>query len=84
MSVVLAGDFSVHSLERTILRMGPEAEDFLCEPPQPPAAKEGEFLVATCDVKGVPLSRDDTSRVAAFETVKLRPGNRRMAVLGGV
>ncbi len=39
------------------------------------------ILVASADCKGVPLIKEDTAKVAAFETAKKRPGNRRMATV---
>jgi hypothetical protein len=40
--------------------------------------------VATADCKGVPLIKKDAAHVAAFETAKKRPGNRRIATVTSV
>lgn len=74
---------SVDSLERISQRMGAQASAFLESLPTPPADQEGEVLVVTADGKGVPLVKRDAERVPAFEQ-RERPGNRRMATLGGV
>ncbi len=41
-------------------------------------------MVATADCKGVPLVKVDAAKVAAFETAKKNPGNRRMATVASV
>ena len=64
--------------------MGVDADAFLEDLPKPDAEKEGAFLVATADCKGVPLIKKDATKVAAFETAKKRPGNRRMATVTSV
>lgn len=63
--------------------MGAAAETYSDELPRPSAAAEGELLVATLDGKDVPLIREQSSPVKAFETRRLRPGNRRMATVAG-
>jgi hypothetical protein len=74
----------VDTLESIARRMGAAAETYSDELPLPPAATEGELLVTTLDAKGVPLIQEHATPVKAFETRRLRPGNRRMATLGGV
>jgi hypothetical protein len=73
----------VDSLEQINRRMGEQAESFLDDLPQPPADEEGELLVVTADGKGVPLVTEDAEQVPVFDK-RERPGNRRMATLGGV
>jgi hypothetical protein len=84
LSTVFGGKFSVDTLESCTTQMGQQAETFLDDLPLPAPADEGELLVASADGKGVPLIREDAPKVKAFETQKLRPGNRRMATLGAV
>lgn len=74
----------VDTLEAISRRMGAAAKTYADEMPRLPAAAEGELLVATMDGKGVPLIQEHAAPVKAFETRRLRPGNRRMATLGGV
>ena len=84
LSTVLGGAFSVDTLEQTSRRMGQQADRFLDELPQPEAGSEAKLLVASADCKGVPLLKKDADKVAAFETAKKRPGNRRMATVASV
>lgn len=84
LQTVLGDKFSVDTLEQVNLRMGVDADVFLDDLPKPDAENEGEFLVATADCKGVPLIKKDAAKVAAFETAKKRPGNRRMATVTSV
>jgi hypothetical protein len=74
---------SVDVLEGINRDMGAQAAPFLESLPTPPAAKEGKFLIATADGKGVPLMTADAQTVPVFDK-KERPGNRRMATLGCV
>jgi len=37
--------------------------------------------VASADCKGVPLVKEDSPKLGAFETAKENPGNRRMATV---
>lgn len=74
---------SVNSLERINQRLGDSAESFLDDLPVPPAETEGKILVLTADGKGVPMARESTAPVPAFERREF-PGNRRMAILAGV
>jgi hypothetical protein len=84
LDTVLGGKFSVDTLEQTNQRMGVDAGEFLDDLPMPSPEKEGELLVASADCKGVPLVKKDAAKVAAFETAKKRPGNRRMATVTSV
>lgn len=80
---VLGQKAPVDSLERISRRMGGQAREFLDSIPAPLQEEEGELLVLTADGKGVPLVKRDAERVPAFEK-RERPGNRRIAILGGV
>lgn len=75
---------SVDTLERVSRRMGEQAGGFLDALEPPPADEEGELLVQTADGKGVPLVREDATKLRSFEEKPKRPGNRRMATLAGV
>lgn len=81
LELVFGAKFSVDTLEQTNQRMGIEADAFLDDLPTPKKKDEAELLVASADCKGVPLIKDDAAKVAAFETAKKRPGNRRMATV---
>ena len=81
LETVLGAKFAVDTLEQTSQRMGVEADAFLDELPTPKKKDEGAFLVGSADCKGVPLIKENTAKVAAFETAKKRPGNRRMATV---
>ena len=74
---------SVDSLERINRRLGEQADLFMNDLPVPPASEEGELLVMTGDGKGVPLIKEDAEKIPVFDK-RERPGNRRMATLGGV
>lgn len=74
---------SVDTLEALTRHMGTDAAEFLAQLPTPPQKEEGEILVATLDGKGVPLIQNESAPTKAFETRKLRPGNRRMATVAG-
>jgi len=80
---VFGQKLSVAVLEDINRAMGEQADRFLDQLTKPPANKEGAFLVATADGKGVPLVKQDAQKVPAFDK-KERPGNRRMATLGCV
>ncbi|WP_342190269.1 ISKra4 family transposase [Stieleria varia] len=81
LELVFGAKFSIDTLEQTSQRMGVEADAFLDDLPTPKKKDEAELLVASADCKGVPLIKDDAAKVAAFETAKKRPGNRRMATV---
>lgn len=84
LGTIFGGNFSVNTLEQNIQGMGEIAGEYLGNLPIPAKRDEGELLVASCDGKGVPLIRGEAEPVAAFEGKKVRPGNRRMAMLGAV
>lgn len=81
---ILGGDFSVDTAERMNKQLGVSAGEFLDDLPLAEAGSEGKLLVATADCKGVPLVKQDSQKVAAFETAKKNPGNRRMATVTSV
>jgi hypothetical protein len=84
LETIWGAKFSVDTLEQTSQRMGEQADKFLDELPTPSQHDEGPILVASADCKGVPLIKDDTAKVPAFETAKKQPGNRRMATVTSV
>jgi hypothetical protein len=81
---ILGGKFSVDTAEQINGQMGQDAGEFLGNLPVPEPGSEAKFLVATADCKGVPLVKEDAPKVAAFETAKKNPGNRRMATVASV
>ena len=78
----MGGEFSVDTAERINHDM--DAGEFLDDLPDPKPDSEVKLLVASADCKGVPLVKEDAPKVAAFETAKKRPGNRRMATVASV
>ena len=84
LGVIFGSKFSVDTAERVNGNMGRNAGEFLDDLPIPEAGSEAKLLVATADCKGVPLVKDDSEKVAAFETAKKNPGNRRMATVTSV
>lgn len=84
LGAILGGDFSVDTTERINGQLGRSAGEYLADLPKPEADTEAKFLVATADCKGVPLVKQDSPKVAAFETAKKNPGNRRMATVSSV
>jgi hypothetical protein len=81
---ILGGRFAVDTIERINQSMGQHAEDYLHRLPKAEPHTEAEFLVASADCKGVPMVKEDTKRIAAFEQAKKNPGNRRMATVASV
>lgn len=81
---IFGSSFSVDTAERINGNMGRSAGEFLSDLPLPVEGSEGKLLVATADCKGVPLVKNDSQKVAAFETAKKNPGNRRMATVTSV
>ena len=81
---ILGGKFSVDTAERVNAALGTVAEEFLDDLPKPEPNSEAKLLVASADCKGVPLVKEDSEKVAAFETAKKNPGNRRMATVASV
>ncbi len=84
LSQILGNDFSVDTAERINGAMGQAAGEFLSDLPDPEPDSEGKLLIATADCKGVPLVKQDSQKVAAFEAAKKNPGNRRMATVTSV
>lgn len=84
LGAIFGSDFSVDTAERVNGTMGRSAGEFLDDLPLPEADSEAKLLVATADCKGVPLVKEDSEKVAAFETAKKNPGNRRMATVTSV
>jgi len=81
---IFGSNFSVDTAERVNGNMGRSAGEFLADLPLPEPGSEGKLLIATADCKGVPLVKNDSQKVAAFETAKKNPGNRRMATATSV
>lgn len=81
---ILGGKFSVDTAETINAELGIVAGDFLNRLPDPLPLSEAKLLVASADGKGVPLVKEDSAKVAAFETAKKNPGNRRMATVASV
>jgi hypothetical protein len=81
---LLGGTFSVDTAESINAELGQAAGEFLGDLPDPPPESEAKLLVASADCKGVPLVKEDSPKVAAFETAKKNPGNRRMATVASV
>lgn len=85
LQIILGSDkLSVDTAERINGQMGRDAGAYLDQAPKPAAEEEAKFLVATADCKGVPLVKEDAKKIAAFETAKKNPGNRRMATVASV
>jgi hypothetical protein len=80
---VFGGTFSVNTLELTSQRMGPQAEQFLDNIPQPDPKAEGKFLIGSADGKGVPMIKDAKQKPAMDDSQE-RPGNRKMATVAAV
>jgi hypothetical protein len=77
---------SVHTLERNQREMATVTEEFWTDRPSPPAQQEGAILVCTADGKGVPI-RGGSQAPAGVEppsTGGVRPGSKKMALLGAV
>jgi hypothetical protein len=81
---VLKSRFSVDTIEKINQQLGKSAGEFLSDLPVPEPDGEAKLLVASADGKGVPLIKEDAAKVAAFETAKKNPGNRKMATVASV
>ena len=81
---VLGSRFSVDTIETINKRLGIAAGDFLDDLPEPDPDSEAKLLVASADGKGVPLIKEEAAKVAACETAKKNPGNRKMATVASV
>ena len=81
---VLKSRFSVDTIEKVNQQLGKSAGEFLSDLPVPDRESEAKLLVASADGKGVPLIKEEAAKVAAFETAKKNPGNRKMATVASV
>ncbi len=81
---VLKDRFSVDTIEKINQQLGKSAGEFLADLPTPEPGSEAKLLVTSADGKGVPLIKTDAAKVAAFETAKKNPGNRKMATVASV
>jgi len=84
LGAVLKSRFSVDTTEKINQKLGQSAGEFLADLPAPEPDSEAKLLVASADGKGVPLIKEDAAKVAAFETAKKNPGNRKMATVASV
>jgi len=84
LGTILGATFSVDTAENINAEIGKEASAFLDDLPKPAPDSEAQLLVVSADCKGVPLVKEDAAKVAAFETAKKNPGNRRMATVASV
>ena len=84
LGTILGATFSVDTAENINSELGQEAAVFLDDLPNPSPESEAHLLVVSADCKGVPLVKEDAAKVAAFETAKKNPGNRRMATVASV
>lgn len=84
LETVFGSKFSMSTLEQTTERMGKQADTFLDALPTPDKQTERQILVVSADCKGVPLIKEDSQPVAAFQSARKRPGNRRMATVTSV
>ncbi|MEX1027154.1 MAG: ISKra4 family transposase [Candidatus Paceibacterota bacterium] len=81
---VLGSRFSVDTIETINQQLGKAANEFLDDLPEPDPGSEAKLLVASADGKGVPLIKRDAAKLAAFETAKKKPGNRKIATVASV
>lgn len=76
---------SVASLEHMNRDMAEQAESYLLTRPLPPAADEGEIMVASADGKGIVMRRDpDDPAPPAHRTKGEKASRKRMATVGTV
>ena len=87
---ILGFEQSTHSLVRTRDRIAESVPEFWEAQPIPPTEEEGRLLVCTADGKGVPMRRaTDSSGAETFRVEQpagkgMRPGSKKMALLGSV
>lgn len=75
----------VGSLEHMNREMAQQAEPYLLTRPLPPAAEEGEIVVASADGKGIVLRRDpDDPAPPAHRSKGEKASQKRMATVGAV
>lgn len=84
LSRILGFRQSVHTLERNQRDMAETATAFWEALPTPPPEQEGKILVCTADGKGVPMRGTAQERAAPPSTSGMRPGKKKMALLGAV
>jgi len=91
-------DHTERAVRDTVQKMGKQAielfiqlqghgdlgETVLNRLPDPLPESEAKLLVTSVDCKGVPLVKEDSAKVAAFETAEKNPGNRRTATVASV
>ena len=77
---------SVNTLERNQREMAATVSAFWQDRPTPPAEQEGALLVCTADGKGVPMrgAAEAVRRAEPPSTSGMRPGSKKMALLGAV
>jgi hypothetical protein len=77
---------SVRAAEQMSRTMAEHVESFQAQKPPPPAAEEGEILVATFDGKGVPMRRPLEERVRSGPRRKKgeKANQKQMACVAGV
>ena len=75
---------STESLERINHKMGDDVESFWDSKTAPPAAKDGEIVVATADGKGIPITRPaDTRPIEEHQHKKgPKPDRKKIAIVG--
>jgi hypothetical protein len=83
LAAILRVNPSVRSVEHMTRQMAGSVPDFQAQQPLPPAAEQGELLVATADHKGVPMVRRDRP-MAERDQESERPGVKRAACAGAV
>lgn len=81
---IFGGKYSVDTIEQINEQLGIQADEFLDHLPAVAPETEAEILVASADCKGVPLIKEKPNPVAAFQSARKRPGNRRMATVTSV
>jgi hypothetical protein len=86
LSRILGLSQSVHSLERSNRRLSEAVAPFWAAQPVPPAAAEGELVVAGSDGKGVSIRGAKPTPTMAEPPLKCgpKPGRKRMALVGTV
>ncbi len=72
------------TIEKVNQHLGKSVGEFLSDLPVPDRDSEAKLLVASADGKGVPLIQEEAAKVAAFETAKKNPGNRKLATVASV
>jgi hypothetical protein len=83
---LLGASLCVRTLEAMNQRVSAEVETFQATQAPPPAAEEGEFLVATSDCKGVPMCRPKAETPTPTHRRKKgeKANKKQMACVGAV